>query len=262
MFLFLLALIPSAVSQAATTASANKNVTDRREMSRQSVSTPVRSTDGTLPSTFIMASKDGKNSSAPKLKRISISSATLKTLGDFSTATKDAASVSAGVPFTATPRSSAVTGSTHVTAALPSDGPSTMPSSLPACTALTSPTTTQDGPTSNLNIIQQTEDLKHSSTNTSPVPCKEEDTNKGKTNKRGVIIGISVVVLGFILFCLMGRFLCNTTSGPVLHLGNSLGPYETSFGTAPDAICGTADKAGYPHACICMNGMTSSLPGL
>ncbi|XP_015718898.1 mucin-15 isoform X2 [Coturnix japonica] len=273
MFLFLLALLPSALSQTAATANANKNATERREMSRQPVSTPLTSTDGTmLPSTFTAAPRDGRNSSAPNLKRILISSATLTTPGDFSTTAKDAASVSADVPFTATLSSSAPTVSTHQAAALPSDSPSTIPTTIPAGSALTSPTMMQDSPTPDLNTIQQTADLKHSFTNTSPVLPKEEDTNKGKTSKTGVIVGITVGVLGSILIGLMGCFLCDkersesfshrrlydTRNDP----DNSLGPYETSFGTAPDGECSTADNAECPHDSIPMDDVTPSDPDL
>ncbi|XP_065611837.1 mucin-15 [Cyrtonyx montezumae] len=276
-FLFLLATIPSAGSRA--TVNASKNVTERREMSSQPVSTPLRSTDGTtLPSVFTVASKDGTNSSALNWRRILISSATFTAPGDFSTATEDAAVVSAGVPFTVAPSSSALTGSTRPTAALPSDSASTISTSLLTGTALKSPIVMQDGPTPNVNITQQTADLKHNFTKTSTVLSNEEETDKGKTNKGGIIVGIAVGILGSILIGLMGHFLCDkrrsesfshrrlyddTRNGPVLHLDNSLGPHETSFGTAPHGKCSTAvmaveDSAGCPHDSIPMDDMTPS----
>ncbi|NXI66676.1 MUC15 protein, partial [Anseranas semipalmata] len=281
-FIFLLAINPSTVSHAApTTASANENVMKGREMSSQPTSTPLRSTDATtLSSTFTVVSKDGINNSATNFKRNSMSSATFTTPGDFSRATKNAAANSTGIPSTVMPSNSTVTKGTHLAAALPSYSSSINSTTFPTGIALTSPMVKQDSPTPNFNPIQQTTELNYNSTNTSTASFNSEDTNEEKTTREAVIYGVTIgAILGSILIALIVYFICgkkrsesfshrrlydNTRNDPVLHLDNSLGPHDTSFGSVPGDKTSTADKAEEDNAgCPCdipMADMTPSHP--
>ncbi|NXW09327.1 MUC15 protein, partial [Fregetta grallaria] len=273
------AINPSTVSHAApTTANAKKKVTKRREMSSRPNSTPPSSSDGTTSSSNVtMVSKGGINNSATNFNRIPVSLGTFTTMGNFSGVTKSAAATSTS---TVTPSNSTVTYSTPSAAALPSDNSSINPAALfPTGTTLTSPTVKQDSPTRNFNPIQQTTELNHNFSNPSTASSNSKDANEEKTNKGGVIVGVIVgAILGSILIGLIGYFICSkkrsesfshrrlyddTRNDPVLHLDNSLGPYDTSFGCVSDDKTSTADKAekdnaGCPSDGIPMADMTPS----
>ncbi|NXA18229.1 MUC15 protein, partial [Ibidorhyncha struthersii] len=275
---FVLPINASTVSRAApTTASAQKNVTERTEMSSWPNSTPPRSADGTTSSSNVtMASKGGIINSATNFSRIPTSLATFTTTGDFSGVTKSAAAASTS---TVTPSNSTVTYSTPSAAALPSDNPSINPTALlPTSVTLTSPTM-KDSPTPNFNPIQQTTERNHNFNNPSTASPNSKDASEEKTNKGGVIVGVIVgAILGSILIGLIGYFICgrkrsesfshrrlydDTRNDPVLHLDNSLGPYDTSFAHASDDKTSTADKAeqdnaGSPSDGIPMADMTPS----
>ncbi|XP_009584216.1 PREDICTED: mucin-15 [Fulmarus glacialis] len=275
------AINPSTISHAApTTANAKKKVTKRTETSSRPNSIPPSSTDGTISSSNItMVSKDGINNSATNFNRIPMSLATSTTMGDFSGVTKSAAATSTS---TATPSNSTVTYSTPSAAVLPSDNSSTSPAALfPTGITLTSPTVKQDSPTPNFNPIQQTTELNHNFSNPSTASSNSKDANEEETNKGGVIVGVIVgAILGSILIGLIGYFICgkkrsesfshrrlydDTRNDPVLHLDNSLGPYDMSFGCASDDKTSTADKAekdnaGCPSDGIPMADMTPSHP--
>ncbi|NXL58192.1 MUC15 protein, partial [Chordeiles acutipennis] len=258
------AINPSNVSHAEPTiANAQKKVTERTEVSRQPSSTALRSTDGTtLSSNGIMVTKGAKNKSATNSNRIPVSSARFTTAGDFSGVTKSAAATSSS---TATPSNSTDTHSTLSAALLPSDN-SPINSTLlfPTAITLTSPTVKQDSPTSNLKPIQHTTELNHNFSNPSTAPSNSTDVNKEKTSRAGVIAGVIVgAILGSILIGLIVYFICgkkssesfshrrlydDTRSDPVLHLDNSLGPYDTSFGCATDDKTSRADKAEEDNA--------------
>ncbi|KAF1673347.1 MUC15 protein, partial [Pygoscelis papua] len=269
----------STVGHAApTTVNAKKNVMKRTEMSSWPNSTPPRSTDGTtLSSNVTMVSKGGINNSATNFNRIPMTSATFTT-DDFSGVTKSAAATSTS---TATQSNSTVTNSIPSAAVLPSDNSSVNPITLfPTDISLTSPMVKQDSPTPNFNPIQQTE-TNHIFSNPSTTVSNSEDANEEKTNRGGVIVGVIVgTILGSILIGLIGYFICgkkrsesfshrrlydDTRNDPVLHLDNSLGPYDTSFGCASDGKTSTADKAekdntGSPSDGIPMADMIPSHP--
>ncbi|NXT34630.1 MUC15 protein, partial [Pelecanoides urinatrix] len=275
------AINPSTISHAApTTANAKKNVMRRGETSSRPNSTPPSSTDGTTSSSNVtMVSKDGINNSATNFNRIPMSSATFTTTGDFSGVTKSAAATSTS---TVTPSNSTVTYSTPSAAVLPSDNSSTNPAALfPTGITLTSPTVKQDSPTPNFNPIQQTTELNHNFSNPSTASSNSKDANEEKTNKGEVIVGVIVgAILGSILIGLIGYVTCgkkrsesfshrrlydDTRNDPVLHLDNSLGPYDMSFGCASDDKTSTEDKAEKDNAgCrpdgIPMADMTPSHP--
>ncbi|NXH67442.1 MUC15 protein, partial [Hydrobates tethys] len=275
------AINPSTVSHAApTTASAKKKVTKRTEISSRTNSTPPSSTDGTtLSSNVSMVSKGGITNSATNFNRTPTSLATFTTMGDFSRVTKSAAATSTSM---VTPSNSTVTYSTPSAAALPSDNASINPAALlPTGITLTSPTVKQDSPTPNFNPIQQTTELNHNFSNPSTASSNSKDANEENINKGGVIVGVIVgAILGSILIGLIGYFICgkkrsesfshrrlydDTRNDPVLHLDNSLGPYDTSFGCASDDKTSTADKAekdkaGCPSDGIPMADMTPSHP--
>ncbi|NXE79174.1 MUC15 protein, partial [Cochlearius cochlearius] len=273
------AMNPATVSYAApTTANAQKNVTKRREMSTRPNSTPPRPTDGTaLPSNVAMGSKGGINNSATNFNRIPMSLATFTTMGDFSRVTKSA---SAAPTSTVTPRNSTVTYSTPLAAVLPGDNSSINPIALfPTGITLTSPTVKQDSPTPNFNPTQQTTEQNHHFSNPSTTSSNSKDATKEKTNKGGVIVGATVgAILGSILIGLIGYFICgkkrsesfshrrlydDTRNDPVLHLDNSLGPHDTSFGcTSDDRAADKAEKdnAGCPSDGIPMADMKPSHP--
>ncbi|KAF1524503.1 Mucin-15, partial [Eudyptes sclateri] len=273
------AINPSTVSHAApTTVNAQKNVTKRTEMSSRPNSTPPRSTDGTtLSSNVTMVSKGGINNSATNFNRIPMTSATFTT-DDFSGVTKSAAATSTS---TAMRSNSTVTDSTPSAAVLPSDNYSVnLTTLLPTGVSLTSPMVKQDSPTPNFNPIQQTE-MNHIFSNPSTAVSNSKDANEEKTNRGGVLVGVIVgAILGSILIGLIGYFVCgkkrsesfshrrlydDTRNDPVLHLDNSLGPYDTSFGCVSDGKTSTADKAekdnaGCPSDGIPMADMTPSHP--
>ncbi|KAM6133210.1 mucin-15 [Phoenicopterus ruber ruber] len=272
------AINPSTVSHAAaTTANAKENITRRTETSSWPKSTPPRSTDGTTSSSNVtLASTGGINNSATNFNRIPMSLATSTTTGDFSGETRGAAATSTS---TATPSNSTVTYSTPSAAALPSDTSSINPTALlPTGITLTSPTVKQDTPTPNFN--PKTTELNRNFSNPSTASSNSKDVNEDKTNKEGVIVGVIVgAFLGSILIGLIGYFICvkkrselfshrrlydDTRNNPVLHLDNSLGPYDTSFGCASDDTS-AADKAeegnaGCPSDGILMADMTPSHP--
>ncbi|NXN75432.1 MUC15 protein, partial [Himantopus himantopus] len=275
---FVLPTNASTISRAApTTASAQETVTERTEMSSWPNSTPPRSADVTTSSSNVtMASKGGIANSATNFSRIPTSLATFTTTGDFSGVTRSAAAASTS---TATPSNSTVTYSTPSAAALPSDNASTNPTALfPTSVTLTSPTM-KDSPTPNFNPIQQTTVLNHNFSNPSTASPNSKDANEEKTNKGGVIAGVIVgAILGSILIGLIGYFICgkkrsesfshrrlydDTSNDPVLHLDNSLGPYDTSFARVSDDKTSTADNAerdnaGSPSDGIPMADMTPS----
>ncbi|NWU63684.1 MUC15 protein, partial [Pterocles burchelli] len=273
------AINPSTSSHAApTTANVKENVTKRTEMSSWPNSTPPRSTGGTaLSSNVTMVSTDGINNSATNFNSIPMSSVPFTTMGDFSGVTKSAAATSAS---TVTPSNSRVTYSIPWAAGLPSDNSSVNPTTLvPTGITLTSPTVKQDSPTPNVNPIQQTTELNHNFSNLSTAMYNSKDANEGKTNNGGVLVGVIVgTILGSILIGLTGYFICgkkssesfshrrlydDTRNNPVLHLDNSLGPYDTSFACASDDKTSAADKAegdntGCPSDSIPMDDMTPS----
>ncbi|NXE14442.1 MUC15 protein, partial [Lophotis ruficrista] len=272
---------PSTTSHAAsTTANVKENVGKRTEMSSRPNSTPPRSTDGTtLSSNITTVSKEGVNNSATNFSRIPISLATFTTMGDFSGATKTAGATSTS---TVTPSNSTVTYGTPSAAVLPRDNSSINPTTFfPTGSPLTSPTVKQGSPTTNFNASQQTTEQTQNFSNSSTAPPNSKDVNEDKTNKGGVIVGAIVgAILGSTLIGLIGYFICgkkrsesfshrrlydDTRNDPVLHLDNSLGPYDTSFGCASDDKTSTADKAGEDNAgCppdgIPMADMTPSHP--
>ncbi|NXQ94496.1 MUC15 protein, partial [Sagittarius serpentarius] len=275
------AINPSTIGHAApTTANAKENVTKRTETSSRPNGTPLRSTDGTtLSSNVTMVSKDRINNSATNFNGFPTSSATFTTMGDFYGVTKSAAATSAS---TVTPNNSTVTYSTPLAAALPTENSSINPTVLfPTSISLTSPTVTQDSPTTNFNPIQQTTELSPNSSKPSTASSNSKDANEDKTNKGVIIVGVIVgALLGSILIGLIGYFICgkkrsesfshirlydDTRNDPVLHLDNSLGPYDTSFGCASGDKTSTADKAeednaGCPSDGIPMADMTPPHP--
>ncbi|NWX52023.1 MUC15 protein, partial [Steatornis caripensis] len=260
------AINPSTVSHAAPTiTNVKENVTIRTEMSGRSNSPPPRTADGTtLSSNVMMVSKGGTNNSVTKFNRIPMSLATFATTSDLSGVTKSAVATSTS---TATPSNSTVTYSTPSTAVFPSDNSSINPTTI----TLTSPTVKQDSPTLNFNPIQQTTEQNHKFSNPSTASPNSQDANEEKSNKGGVIVGVIVgTILGSILIGLIGYFICgkkrsesfshrrlydDTRNDPVLHLENSLGPYDTSFGCASDDKTSTADKAEEDNAGCASDGI-------
>ncbi|XP_065695188.1 mucin-15 [Patagioenas fasciata] len=278
------AINPSATSRAVPlTANDKENIKRRRRMRRQPHSTYLTSTDGTTVSSSVTTvPKDGINNSATNFNGIPMSLVTFTTTGDFSAAvTKSAVATSAS---TGTPSNSMVTHSTPLAAGVPGDNSSINPTTLsPTSITSTSPTVTQDSPTSSFNPTQKTTDLNHnfsSSSTTSPNPT---DPNKDETNKEGVIAGVIIgTIVVFLLIGLIGYFIChkkrsesfshrrlydNTRNDPVLHLDNSLGPYNTSLGGASGNKSSPADTAedttaGCPSNDIPMADMTPSPPSV
>ncbi|NWU58467.1 MUC15 protein, partial [Dromas ardeola] len=270
------AINPSTIRRATpTAANAKENVMKEPEMSTRPKSTPLRATDDTtLSSTVTMVSKGGINNLDTNFSRIPMSLATLTSTGDSSGVTESAAAASTS---TVTPSNSTVTYSTPSAVALPSDNPSVNPTMLfPTSVTLTSPTL-KDSPTPNLSPIHRTTELNHNFSNPSTASSNSKDANEEKTNRGGVIVGVTVgAILGSILVGLIGYFICgkkrsesfshrrlydDTRNDPVLHLDNSLGPYDTSFGCAADEKTSTADKAeegnaGSPSDGIPMADMT------
>ncbi|NXL38600.1 MUC15 protein, partial [Glaucidium brasilianum] len=265
---------PSTVSHvASTTTNAKENVMKTTEMRSWPNSTALRSTDGTtLSSNVTMVSKDGINNSATNFNRTSLVMFT--TMGDFSGVTKSAA---ATLTSTVTPRNTTVTSSTPLSAEQPRDNSSINPTTLfPTSITLTSPTAKQDSRTPNFNPSQQTTEQNHHFSNPSTTSSNSKDPREGKTNKGGVIVGVIVgAILGSIFIGLIGYFICgkkksesfshrrlydDTRNDPVLHLDNSLGPYDTSFGCVSDDKTRTAEKdnAGCPPNDIPMADMTQS----
>lgn len=277
------AINPSIISHAAPTmATAEENVTERTEMSREPNSTPLRSTDGTtLSLSATTVSKDGINNSATIFNRIPVTLVTFTTTGDFSRLTKSAAPTSTS---TETSSNSTATYSTPSPAVLPSDNSSINPTTLfTTSIALTSPMVKQDSTTKNFSPIQQTTELNHNFSNPSTASPDSKDADEDKTNKGGIIVGVIVgAILVSILVGLTGYFICckkrsesfshrrlydDTRNDPVLHLDNSLGPYDTSFGCVSDDRSSAADKAvedntGCPSDGIPMADMAPSQPSL
>ncbi|NXP75814.1 MUC15 protein, partial [Ramphastos sulfuratus] len=262
-----------------TTANTKEKVTEGTVISSWSNSTAPRSTDSsTLSSNVIVASKDGR-SSATNFNRIPMSLATFTTIGDFSGETKTATATS-----TETLTNSTVTYSTPSAALLPSDNSSINPNTLfPTGLALTSPMVKQDSPTPNFNSTQEATELNHDFITLPTASPHSKDAREDKTNKGGIIGG---VIVGFIvvsiLIIMIGYFICgkkrsesfshrrlydDTRNDPVLHLDNSLGPYDMSFGYASDDKTCIGDKAEddnttCPSDGIPMADMTSSYPSL
>ncbi|NXG06159.1 MUC15 protein, partial [Sakesphorus luctuosus] len=269
---------PSIISDATpTAANAKDNVTKRTEMTSGANSTSPKFSDGITLSSNV--TKDRTNNSATNFQRSPTSSATFRTTGDFPGVTKSAAATSTS---TVTPSHPTATHSTPETLVLPSDNSSINPTTLfPISVTLPSSTVKQDSPTPNFNPIQQTTKLNYNSSHPSIASPNPKDANEDKTNKGGVIVGVTVgAILGFILIGLIGYFIFgkkrsesfshrrlydDTRSDPVLHLDNSLGPYDTSFGGASDDKTSTADKteedsAGRPSDGIPMADITPSHP--
>ncbi|XP_010009223.1 PREDICTED: mucin-15 [Nestor notabilis] len=267
---------PSTVSHAAPTmANTEENETERTEMSREPNSTPPRSTDGiTLSSSATGVSKDGINS-ATTFNSIPVPLATFTT-GDFPRLTRSAAATSIS---TETSSNSTVTYSTPSAVVLPSDNSSINPTTLfTTSIALTSPMVKQDSTTKNFSPIQQTTELNHNFSNPSTASPDSKDAEEDKTNNGGIIVVVIVgAILVPILIGLIGYFICgkkrsesfshrrlyDTRNDPVLHLDNSLGPYDTSFGCVSDERSSTADKAvedntGCPSDGIPVADMTPS----
>ncbi|NWS11040.1 MUC15 protein, partial [Pachyramphus minor] len=269
------AINPSVTSDAAATAAnAKENVTKRTEMIIGANTTSLFS-DGTTSN----VSKDGTNNSTTNYHRRQTTSATFRTTGVFSGVTKSVAATSTS---TVTPSHSTVTSITPGDLELPSDNFSINPTTLfPTSVTLTSAPVKQDSPSPNFNPIQQTTKLNYNSSNPFTASPNPKDANEDKTNIKGVIVGVIVgAILGFILIGLTGYFICgkkrselfshrrlydDTRSDPVLHLDNSLGPYDTSFGGASDDKPSTADKtqednAGCPSYDIPMADISPSHP--
>ncbi|NXE26400.1 MUC15 protein, partial [Ardeotis kori] len=271
---------PSTISHAAsTTVNIKENIMKRTEMSTWPNSTPPRPTDGTtLSSNVTTVSKHGVYNSGTNFSRIPMSSATFTTMGDSSGVTKSAGATSASTVT----RNSTVTYGTRSAAVLPRDNSSINPTTFfPTSSPLTSPTVKLDSPITNFNASQQTTEQTQNFSNSSTASPNSKDVNEDKTNKGGVIVGaILGAILGSILIGLIGYFICgkkrsesfshrrlydDTRNDPVLHLDNSLGPYDTSFGCVSDDKSSTADKAGEDNAgCppdgIPMADMTPSHP--
>ncbi|NXW82533.1 MUC15 protein, partial [Alopecoenas beccarii] len=269
---------PSAVSHAVPlTAKAKENATRRRRMSHGLHSTSLTPT---VSSNVTTVSKDGINDSTTSFNGIPTSLVTFTTTGDFSAAvTRSAVATSAS---TGTPNNSMVTHNTPLAAGLPGDNSSINPTTLsPTSISLTSPTVTQDSPTLNSNPTQKTTELNDNFSSSSTTPSNPKDPNKDETNKEGVIAGVIVgTILVFLLISLIGYFICHkkrsesfshrrlyddTRNDPVLHLGNSLGPYNTSLGCVSDDKTSPADTAedtaaGCPSDDIPMADMTPSPP--
>ncbi|XP_074741236.1 mucin-15 [Strix uralensis] len=256
------AINPSTVSHvASTTAKAKEDIMKTTEMTSWPNSTALKATDGTTSSSNVtMVSKDGINNSTTNFNRTSL--AMFTTMGDFSGVTRSAAATPTS---TATPRNTTVTYSTPLSAEQPGDNSSINPTTLfPTGITLTSPTAKQDSPTPNFNPIQQTTEQNHNFSNPSTTSSNSNDSKEDKTNKGGVIVGVIVgAILGSILIGLIGYFICgkkrsesfshrrlydDTRNDPVLHLDNSLGPYDTSFGCVSDDKTRTADKAEKDNA--------------
>ncbi|NXG25576.1 MUC15 protein, partial [Grallaria varia] len=269
------AVNPSVISDAApTAANAKENVTKRTEMTRG-----TNSTSSTLSDATTSSSKDGTNNSTTNFHRSPTPLATFRTTGDFSGVTKSAAATSTS---TVTPSHSTVPHSTPEVLVLPSDKSPINPTVLfPTSVTVTSPTVKQDSPTPNFNPIQQTTELNYNSSNPSTVSSNPKDASEDKTNKEGAIVGVTVgAILGSVLIGLIGYFICHkkrsesfshrrlyddTRSDPVLHLDNSLGPYDTSFAGASDGKASTADRtqeddAGRPYDGIPMADITPPQP--
>ncbi|NXP44449.1 MUC15 protein, partial [Heliornis fulica] len=262
---------PSATSHAAPTAHANTSGTQRRGRTTPPRSTPPRPTNGTTSSSDVtMLSKDAINTSVTSFSRRPMSLVTLTTTSDSSGATKSAAATSTS---TETASNSPPTYSTLLSPSLPSGNTSANPTTLlPTGITLTSPMVKQDSPTSNFNPVQQTTEVNLS--NPSAASPNSKDVNEDKANKGRIIVGVTAgAILGSVLIGLIGYFICgkkrsesfshrrlyeDTRNDPVLHLDNSLGPYDTSFGCAADR--GEAANAGCPSSDIPMADMTPSQP--
>ncbi|NXH21159.1 MUC15 protein, partial [Bucco capensis] len=261
----------SSLSHAASpTASAPEDVSNQ----------PLRSTGGnTLASNVTVAPTDGINNSATN--RIPTSSVTFTTSSDFSGVTKSAAAPSTS---TVTPSNSRATYSSPSAGLLPSENSSLSITELfPTGISLTSPAGKQDSPTPNFNSSQQTTELNENFSNSSTASSTSKDASEDKTNKGGVIAGVIIgAILGSLLIGLMTYFLCgkersdsfshrrlydDTRNDPVLHLDNSLGPYDTSFGCVTNDNSSRAEKAeednrGCPSDGIPMADITPSHPSL
>ncbi|XP_061855062.1 mucin-15 [Colius striatus] len=248
-----------------TTANAKQNVTSSwpRSMS-------LRSTNGTTStSNATTVSKDGINNSATNFNRIPTSLATFTTTGDFSGVTKSATDISAS---TATPSNSTVTSSNPLATEYPSSNSSIDSTVFPTGITLTSPTVKQDSSTLS---IQETTELSHNFSSHPTTSSNSEDDNEDETNK-GVVVGVIVgAILGSLLVGLIGYFICgkkrsesfshrrlydDTRNDPVLHLDNSLGPFDTTLGCVSDDKSSPADNTECASDGIPMADMTPSHP--
>ncbi|XP_069713088.1 mucin-15 [Phaenicophaeus curvirostris] len=273
-------VINSSVSNTApTTVNAKENIMKRTEMSSQPKSTPLRSTDGTLSSNITAVSKGGISNSPTNFNNIPMSLATFTPMGNFSGVTKSAVATSA---FTVTPSNTTGTHSTASVAVLPTDNSSTNLTTLfPTGITLTTSMAKQDSSTLNFSTIQRTTEQTRNFSNRSPTTSNAKDASEDKTNKGGLAVGVIVgAILVSILIGLVGYFISckkrsesfshrrlydDTRNDPVLHLDNSLGPHDTSFGCVSDDKTSPADKAEEVNAdCPCdvipMADMTPSHP--
>ncbi|NXJ77191.1 MUC15 protein, partial [Trogon melanurus] len=246
------AINPSTISLAVpATINGKGNAIKRTEMSSWPRSAAPRSSGGTtLLSEVTTVANDGINNSTAGFNSIPTSLTTFTTMGDSSGVTKSAAAASTS---TATPSNATGAYSSTLAAALPSQNSSVNPTGI----ALTSPAVKQDRST--LNPAEQATELNQNFSNPTTASSNSKDVKEDKTNKGGVIVGIIVgAILGSILIGLTGYFICimkrsdsfshrrlydDTRNDPVLHLDNSLGPYDTSFGCVSGDKTSTADKA-------------------
>ncbi|NXX82335.1 MUC15 protein, partial [Urocolius indicus] len=251
---------------APTTANVKQNVT-----SIWPHSVPPRSTNGTTSTlNATTVSKDGINNSATNFNRIPTSLAKFTTTGDFSGVTKSSADISAS---TTTSSNSTITSTNPLATEQPSSNSSINSTVFsPTGITLTSPTVKQDSSTLS---IQETTELYHNFSNHPTTPSNSEDDNEDETNK-GVIVGVIVgAILGSILVGLIGYFICgkkrsesfshrrlydDTRNDPVLHLENSLGPFNTNLGCVSDDKSSPTDNTGCASDGIPMADMIPSLP--
>ncbi|NWR68291.1 MUC15 protein, partial [Centropus unirufus] len=250
---------PSIISYAApTTTNSKEEVTKRTEMSIQPKSEALRPTDGTpLASKVTKVSKGATSNSVTNFNRIPRSLPTFTPIGNFSGVTT---SVVATLNFTVTPSNSMGSYSTASAAVIPRDNSTTnSTTAFPTGITLTSPTAEQDSATRNFSTIQPTTEQNHNFSNHFTITSSSKDVNKDKTNKGGIIVGVIVgAILVSVLIGLVGylirvkkrsesfshrRLYDDTRNDPVLHLDNSLGQHNMSFGCVSDDKTSTADKA-------------------
>ncbi|NWH81567.1 MUC15 protein, partial [Piaya cayana] len=273
----------SSVSHTApATVNAKENITKRTEMSSQPKGTPLRSTNATtLSSNITVVSKGTISNSPTNFNNIRMSLATFTPTGNFSGVTRSAVATSA---FTVTPSNTTGTHSTASVTVLPRDNSSTnLTTMFPTGITLTSPMGKQDSSTLNFSTTQQTTDKNRNVSNPFPTTSNAKDASEDKTYKGGLAVGVIVgVILVSVLIGLVGYFISckkrsesfshrrlydDTRNDPVLHLDNSLGPHDTSFGCVSDDKTSPADKAEEGNDnCLCdgipMADMTPSHPSL
>ncbi|KAM9372816.1 mucin-15 [Phaethornis superciliosus] len=240
--------------------SGNTNLMKREFSSSLPKSTPLTST---LSSNVTVV----PTNTATNFNRISTTSVThVSTNGLSEVTTTDAA------PSTATPNNSTAPSSTAPASGLPSDNSATTIS--PTSITLTTPLVKQDSPTTNLNPIQQTTEQNHSFSSSLTASSNSEDAEEEKSNQVRVIVGVIVgAIVVSILIGLIEYFICgkkrsesfshsrlydDTRNDPVLHLDNSLGPYDPSFGCVSDSNASTTEEGntGCPSDSIPMADIT------